>query len=66
MNNITLIGFDMRMFQKEAVEQQVAAQQAFNTVLNQQAQTLNPVPQVQVSQQVPPIEVQIPPIEVIE
>ena len=57
MNNITLIGFDMRMFQKEAVEQQVAAQQAFNTVLNQQAQTLNPVPTIQATPQVPSIEV---------
>ena len=56
MNNITLIGFDMRMFQKEAQEQAIATQQAFNTVLNQQAQTLNPAPSVQVSQQTPPLE----------
>ena len=53
MNDITMVQFDMRMFQKEAVEQQVAAQQAFNTVLNQQAQTLAPAATVQV----PPIEV---------
>ena len=57
MNNITLIGFDMRMFQKEAIEQQAAAQQAFNTVLNQQAQTLTPVPTIQPPPQVPSIEV---------
>lgn len=56
MNNITLIGFDMRMFQKEAQEQAIATQQAFNTVLNQQAQTLNPAPSVQMSQQTPPLE----------
>jgi len=47
LNEITMIQFDMRMFQKEAQEQAVAAQQAFNTVLNQQAQTLNPSPMVQ-------------------
>ena len=46
-NDITMVQFDMRMFQKEAQEQQLAAQQAFNTVLNQQAQTLNPAPTVQ-------------------
>ena len=56
MNNITLIGFDMRMFQKEAQEQALATQQAFNTVLNQQAQTLNPAPSVQVSQQAAPLD----------
>jgi len=47
LNDITMIQFDMRMFQKEVQEQQVAAQQAFNTVLNQQAQTLTPAPVVQ-------------------
>ena len=46
-NDITMVQFDMRMFQKEAQEQQLAAQQAFNTVLNQQAQTLTPAPTVQ-------------------
>lgn len=56
MNNITLIGFDMRMFQKEAQEQALATQQAFSAVLNQQAQTLNPAPSVQVSQQAAPLE----------
>ncbi len=57
LNNITLIGFDMRMFQKEAQEQAIATQQAFNTVLNQQAQTLNPAPAIQETPQVPPLEV---------
>ena len=47
LNEITMIQFDMRMFQKEAQEQAVAAQQAFNTVLNQQAQTPTPSPIVQ-------------------
>jgi hypothetical protein len=42
LNDITMIQFDMRMFQKEEVQQQIAAQQAFQTVLNQQAQVLNP------------------------
>tara|TARA_R100000005_G_C4994921_1_gene201849 strand:- start:644 stop:1669 length:1026 start_codon:yes stop_codon:yes gene_type:complete len=46
LNEITMIQFDMRMFQKEAQEQAVAAQQAFNTVLNQQAQTVTPSPVV--------------------
>jgi hypothetical protein len=46
-NDITMVQFDMRMFQKEAHDQQLAAQQAFNTVLNQQAQTLSPAPGVQ-------------------
>lgn len=46
LNEITMIQFDMRMFQREAQEQAVAAQQAFNSVLNQQAQTLNPAPVV--------------------
>ena len=60
MNDITMIQFDMRMFQKEAIGQQVAAQQAFNTVLNQQAQTLTPSPVVQAP------EVQVPQLEVTE
>ena len=47
MNDITMIQFDMRMFQREAQEQQAAAQAAFNTVLNQQAQTLTPTTTVQ-------------------
>lgn len=47
LNDITMIQFDMRMFQKEEVQQQVAAQQAFQTVLNQQAQVLNPSTTVQ-------------------
>jgi len=47
MNDITMIQFDMRMFQREAQEQQAAAQAAFNTVLNQQAQTLAPTPVAQ-------------------
>jgi len=47
MNDITMIQFDMRMFQREAQEQQAAAQAAFNTVLNQQAQTLAPAPVIQ-------------------
>jgi hypothetical protein len=60
MNDITMVQFDMRMFQKEAIEQQVAAQAAFNTVINQQAQTLTPSPVVQN----PPL--QVPQIEVTE
>jgi hypothetical protein len=47
LNDITMIQFDMRMFQKEEVQQQIAAQQAFQTVLNQQAQVLNPSTTVQ-------------------
>ena len=53
LNDITMIQFDMRMFQKEEVQQQIAAQQAFQTVLNQQAQVLNPSTTVQAV--VPPI-----------
>ena len=53
-NDITMVQFDMRMFHKEAQEQQLAAQQAFNTVLNQQAQVLNPAPTVQVPPAVVP------------
>ena len=55
-NDITMVQFDMRMFQKEAQEQQLAAQQAFNTVLNQQAQTLNPATTVQPAPIVSPVE----------
>jgi len=55
LNEITMIQFDMRMFQKEATEQAAAAQAAFNTVLNQQAQTLNPSPVVQPPPVVAPV-----------
>lgn len=54
MNDITMIQFDMRMFQKEANEQAMAAQQAFNSVLNQQAQVLNPSPSIQIPPAVVP------------
>jgi hypothetical protein len=47
MNDITMIQFDMRMFQREAEEYQAAAQAAFNSVLNQQTQTLAPAPVIQ-------------------
>lgn len=57
MNDITMVQFDMRMFQKEAQEQALATQQAFNSVLNQQAQTLNPAASVQPVPVVPAVEV---------
>ena len=57
MNDITMVQFDMRMFQKEAQEQALATQQAFNTVLNQQAQTLNPATTVQPVPVAPAVEV---------
>ena len=66
-NDITMVQFDMRMFHKEAHEQQLAAQQAFQTVLNQQAQVLNPSPVVQAPPPVvPTIATTANPSEVIQ
>ena len=62
LNDITMIQFDMRMFQKEEVQQQVAAQQAFQTVLNQQAQILNPSTVIQPPVVIPEIIPQIIPV----
>jgi hypothetical protein len=62
-----MVQFDMRMFQKEAQEQQLAAQQAFNTVLNQQAQTLNPAPTMQAPPPVvPTAATTVNPAEVVQ
>jgi len=45
LNDITMIQFDMRMFQKEEVQQQLAAQQAFQTVLTNRLKFLTLLPQ---------------------
>ena len=42
-NDITTITFDMRMFQKELLEM-AQPTQAFQEVLNQQAQNVQPAP----------------------